>query len=1414
MDELDELISMINDDVSKSSQSPIVDEKSTVSPDASPGGILSQILDNKNLTAETKLGYIMDELQNSDFGSSEKDINLALQRKGWSSLKVDDIEGECKKIARTMKEMDDEWFKCSLCEQTYPADKYHCTSCGEEFINLLDLQVHVSHFHVSIGDNDEQVCSSCGKTFGTSKKSLQKHMHEEHICREGHVECPVGCKVLIPAQGEKSAEVSRHISNMHVCDFCGEKTLFLDRHYVGFHGIRDEKEPKHHFSNSSRTNTPLWKSDGGSTKKRRRSRSMERRNSPETTQKSEKNERVVCEFCNLSTPLKGFSCPICPQSFDYYADSLLHLASNHNYKIDFEIECEFCRKHFFLGELKAHVERQHFCPSSHLRCPRDCLALFADETEVMDHIQLMHKVQVKHDTPVDLMAPEVPVGKSGILETPSYPRMSTATGNIDGFNPPNLNVAENFHNFHGPSMGNQKGPPVEISSSHIPPELRFNYSEPDPGFQSGLNMNYPDSHGRSGSELNANYPDSRMRYQPMLHSIPSQRGFPPESQYDQSHDRMFPEVDSDQYNSGAAPISNLNRRMPHEIMVNRSHGRIPTQMSSGSTYGHLPQEGYLPQSFENPHPEMNIGRPFLRPIEPESNWGVYSKPPVPRIQKTRNMNAFENNSNSIEDSVKSSFIAFKQWEEWIDSNGPVSLGLPGYIVHLAPMQRITDPTPARLYLGQPNLKCPDCKFKYPKKLMECNLCNSHFCTRGSFHFHKETVHGIFERSMICGCCEMSFSSVNSMMSHELLNACRVHFECPFNCSVLTNSKEAMNDHILTAHGAACALRSSKMLAFEMSNYLTRLGNSGFSCSECGLDCFPADRWTKCNFCLKSKTHTKHIYVNGIEYLSHMVKRHNLKLPMTLCCSSCSLSCPTMDNFQRHQIQHHGFCVFHQPCPFRPCRAIFPAESQAFKKHMDVCEFRKSASIPHNRGKQSLESSELLPRHREASDYLENYSESTKYPNAKFRCLPNAGSIEDAVHMFRNETFVVETANPPIRDARALLSSRNHPPSRNFGSEDRSNTIKSLMDIDFQGRFKDGTMQAPRKAQFKRAVNEETKCRNCCFRYRPEKLTREFRCGDCDVHFHRIYDLHFHKELVHQQEIEDNSSFFCDLCGNTSMEFTLDSLMNHRVTKHKLCQLHMVCPNQGCETLWGDIDSMKAHSEKYCPKSAKGQGPSFENSANVSANDKSLISSEFDPETLPLEEEIQDVIPEHTPDLCPEEKSEETSATDVDRANPKSHTGQVLPFILSQNHFIMHKLDQKFMGCDDCGKLQPSSTSKFYECKLCPSKQRSEKQFIVHLESVMHLIEEHGFLITHATKSCTNKACADSEGKIATFSKIEEYYKHCIERHQVCPRHYLCPRRCMTIFNDSKMLDLHLTKCRYSFSPKKVVKQKRVSSEVF
>ena len=1252
MDELDDLISLVNDD--SSSEKSGEKRERLASNEVFQGDLLSQILDNKNLTAETKLEYIMDELQNNSFGCSDQDINIALQRKGWNNLKVDDIKRECKHIARSMKDMSEEWYQCSLCEQSYPADKYHCTSCGEEFVNLLDLQIHVSEFHVSIGGKDEQVCNSCGINFGTSKKSLQKHMYEKHICSQGHVECPVGCKVLIPAESENSIKVSRHISSKHVCEFCGEKTLFLYRHFVVFHAMRDD-DVSSQGSITGRHDTPGSKAVSVA-KEEMKALHPVRNMSHDTfqaRQKDENNDHVVCNFCRLSTPLNGFSCPVCSENFDYYADSLVHLVNDHQYSIDSEIGCEICQKPLLLHELKGHIQRQHFCYSSHLRCPRNCLVLFGNETDVMNHLQVEHNSVPLVRAPPVVQAPIVnKLKNAGILETP-----------------------------HSPGA-------------------------------------------------------------------------------------LLPQKLSEVFFAKSNSLNNMNHLQAREMWT--------------------------------PKNPLIEGKPYQMQSLPVLNSAII------QIDTT----SFKHTGN-----IKS----FAEWEEWIEENGPVSLGLPGYMVYLSPLPRQIDPK--RSNKAEDSMECSVCRFKYPKQLLECNLCNMRFCTKGSFYFHNETMHSIVGENMICSCCQKPWPSVNVMMSHELYNACKLHFECPFNCNDLLNSKKGLQEHLLSEHKAVAAPNTSNMLPFGLSTYGKSIGISGVPCLKCGLVCYKKERWSQCTLCDKHKTPIVYTFVNGLEFLTHLCRHHKLKLPIYLTCPSCGMISPNVGQFQRHQLSMHGYCSFHQPCSNKQCNVIFPNGSDLMKNHVSKCEFNKrkvKATPTHPQGstqpstiepfsmtKPNVEKEVLikasvsansttqrgvLPLPIQSTVAPKQQNANTSYPIANFpslESLPVMQNMKDPVQLYRKSVSNSSAnsfartilnhptnVNPPLSSVElgneALLSQA-YQPVLEFEENPNAMTYDLQTNSDMEIEDVDVTpAKGPPKGEAPSSVDlRKTSCRNCYFGYHPEKLSREHYCLDCNLNFHRVFDLHFHLMLAHQQEVNVSNKYYCELCGERTKRFDTSDLLSHRVEQHGICLVHVMCSNSGCETLWGDIKDMKKHSEGSCP---------YKSANNLQTTNSSLPRKRQKP---PTELTLQ------TPS-----------------AKRRSHAGQLVAFRETQNLFITHNIkEDNFPGCDDCGKVKPST--KLYECRLCNKEvRRSEKQFLLYLEALMHLIEDHGFEVTGAKKMCQNSGCLDNAGMALEFIKIEDYYKHGVEKHKVCPRHFVCPRGCLAVFNNTKKVGIHVSKCQFSKSKKK------------
>ena len=211
-----------------------------------------QVVGEKDIAAEKRIWNLVSALKDraKSFKLSYEKLQLLVGTfidklivdKNWSNLTVDkalalsvfgDFEAPLEKV---------DWFKCNLCETSYPPGKYRCGTCGDKFTNQIILLAHRMTAHQSSVDCRDFFCKSCNLRFGKDPRSFAIHLREKHLCTYNHIECPRNCGILIVERHVDS--VMDHISEMHECGICKENILLGNskQHKLTFHGSESEAD--------------------------------------------------------------------------------------------------------------------------------------------------------------------------------------------------------------------------------------------------------------------------------------------------------------------------------------------------------------------------------------------------------------------------------------------------------------------------------------------------------------------------------------------------------------------------------------------------------------------------------------------------------------------------------------------------------------------------------------------------------------------------------------------------------------------------------------------------------------------------------------------------------------------------------------------------------------------------------------------------------------------------------------------------------------------------------------------------------------------------------------------------------------------------------------------------------------------
>ena len=640
-----------------------------------------------------------------------------------------------------------------------------------------------------------------------------------------------------------------------------------------------------------------------------------------------KEQWYTCRHCVINYPEDKFQCTSCDSNFFHFVSLQFHISKSHvSLAANSNMSCPECGMFFNrdISAMKNHYEDEHLCRRGHETCPVGCRSLLpvgkSPEDSVFQHIARNHVCTVCNEKTID-------TNQHLLL----------------------------FHDIDSPENDDEE---------HLEKSYQERPSKSSAYDISSLRSNKHPKRGHTGSMeketaessvKKAQVDDKMIECQICGFDIPL-NGFPcklcPEK-FDYHVDTLMHmrkehrmKIDFS-VECGVCQIEGSLTEMHYHLTTKHScissHLRCPRDCnklfeSEDDIMHHLKiSHGVGSESTESKSSESSKRHSKSKNGDLEK--GSFDLRDKLRVSSTSN-GSRSHRDRSIEKPKRKDVMSsttpksFAEWEEFIEAMGPMNLGLPGFSVQLAPIQRIS--MKAISYHSN-KLKCQKCKLKYPKNLLSCSECGDVFCTPGSLAFHQNSMHEIVLDKYYCDCCAETFSTCNDLIVHELSKVCNNHYECPFGCDCLFTHQAKLLDHIKTHHSSSIAPSTANMMPFGLSTYKKNSQNTAkFSCEKCRLICLPEENWAYCKLCEdrghKLKMRIK--YVVGLEFLTHLVRFHKLNVAMKLYCVTCKEPFTDVLDFHSHQKQNHGFCGIHVACPAEGCGVI--THVPHLDKHTHTC----------------------------------------------------------------------------------------------------------------------------------------------------------------------------------------------------------------------------------------------------------------------------------------------------------------------------------------------------------------------------------------------------------------------------------------------------------------------------------------------
>ena len=1178
----------------------------------------------------------------------------------------------------------------------------------------------------------------------------------------------------------------------------------------------------------------------------------------------QKEQWYKCTTCALNYPEEKFQCTSCDETFFHFVSLQFHISRKHvSLAANSNLSCPECGVFFNrdISSMKTHYEKEHLCARGHEICPVGCKTLLPvnknPESSVFQHVANKHVCTICNEKTLDTISHLLLFHNVAAMpETEDATEMSLSQRSS-----PQNNFSDDFASLRTEGrdvrrMGNiqsnakkdmflsEKGIPCHICGFRIPLEgfpcklcpEKFDY--------------YVDAlmHSKKQHKMILDFEVecevckissgiSEMHYHlTTKHSCPSAHLRCPRN----CQELFISEIDIMQHMQNVHSIGNSSRHSLSDSKQSLSPeiSRL-TQSSRSNSYADKERS---PSDYRSKSEHTKKRLEQIRP-----NVGMLSK-------SVHLMSELVPQNMSRGSEPRKRPKSFAEWEDFIKVRGPLSLGLPGFLLYLAPIQRIS-----KVSSGSRNkMKCGKCKLRYPRNLLSCAVCDDVFCTPGSLALHEEFAHDSVIDELFCACCSKPFQTVNDLLAHELANVCNNHYECPFGCDCLFGNQIKLSEHVKNHHAANSSPSTENMIPFALTTYKRNLSKvADYSCEKCKLICLPSENWSQCKLCENKSLKLRIRYINGVEFLAHLVRHHKLNVSMRLICATCKVSVADVLDFHNHQKSAHGFCSLHDVCSSMSCGVVFPYSMKDI--HIERCQHVANDLL------RGTDDNDCMRRMKKEEQLFDDEPFSLSKPNVEKQIVTSLQ--EKSLKKSSNELSYGISANDESR-LRVRRKRTTHELVVN-----RSQNLKSVSDL------MDETMDYAATRKTKRSIMPETYehvglhpdymiphdhpnqtaltsfsilgpsplpmfAEPKVIRQKvipPALMDQKINLNtpisvkqriDMPVSVKQKRDLQTVasqrklgkcKNCRYRYEIEamklDHHCEECNLYFIKEYELMIHLTVVHAVetdlSTRFACDL---CP-QGSTMM--DINDLLAHrSEKHeaCLTHMRcSNGPCkymFSNVEEMQKHSKELcmyknhsrseakVGSKEDPRNAILPKTRAEKKPERrVRNEAPRVLKRDKSPSETRKIKrPSDHASEkrqgIVSFDESKQFFktLAPKSSELTTGCSVCGQVKPSD--KYFECTLCtdPTTRVSEKQFALFLDALLHLVKTHGFVVVDVNQSCKSPECINEFGEQLFFDSIEEYHFHGVNKHGLCEKHMLCPYGCGEVFNHGKLVSVHVRTC--------------------
>ncbi|XP_075246145.1 uncharacterized protein LOC142339770 [Convolutriloba macropyga] len=382
-------------------------------------------LKENSITSEKRIGHLLNALKEQvaiDHVTKEEFFETSLQYvakliedKKWTGLSSEKAISLALLANYTPKSNKVDLFSCKYCALSYPPGKHECETCEMTFSVEMFLFAHQVTEHGYVSSADETiVCPFCGIEFQNDPILLANHLHDYHLCRFNHIECPEGCSELIVENNPKALQ--DHLITKHQCQICGDRILNgeYDFHMEMFHseplGTTGQTELKSVSNFTSLevvqyeqvdvdgmklANQDLQTSNLNSAKIAPRERIQVEKDSQKGDQFDMSSielhdvtapEWKVCTTCKMAMKVELLAlCMFCEKDLDPFVsmdELILHIWRVHEKKPSItHIVCSFCESTFQnVKGFLVHRELSHDYCDRHYLCGASCNCLLLSDS--------------------------------------------------------------------------------------------------------------------------------------------------------------------------------------------------------------------------------------------------------------------------------------------------------------------------------------------------------------------------------------------------------------------------------------------------------------------------------------------------------------------------------------------------------------------------------------------------------------------------------------------------------------------------------------------------------------------------------------------------------------------------------------------------------------------------------------------------------------------------------------------------------------------------------------------------------------------------------------------------------------------------------------------------------------------------